>query len=153
MNIVMDTKTIDLVVETRRNAPELFDIGNAIPLGVVPKKMHAWTIRRENHGEPQHAFTNEIVDVPSLGPNDVLVLVMAAGVNYNGVWAALGQPFSVLDLHDDPYHITGSDAAGRASASEQAMKLKRVAVPKAAPSPWRGGEMSGRHRIPRCVNR
>ena len=108
----MDTKTIDFAVETRRNPPELFDIGSAIPLGVVPRKMHAWTIRRENHGEPQHAFTNEIVDVPSLGPDDVLILVMAAGVNYNGVWAALGQPFSVLDLHDDPYHITGSDAAG-----------------------------------------
>ncbi|WP_176015893.1 hypothetical protein [Burkholderia sp. BCC0398] len=83
MNIVMDTKTIDLVVETRRNPPELFDIGSAIPLGVVPKKMHAWTIRRENHGEPQHAFTNEIVDVPSLTTcrGHTAVVPMAAAVN------------------------------------------------------------------------
>ncbi|QYD73423.1 crotonyl-CoA carboxylase/reductase [Paraburkholderia edwinii] len=108
----MDTELLDIVVETRNNRPELFEIGQPIPLGVVPRKMHAWTIRRENHGEPQTAFTREIVDVPSIGANEVLVHVMAAGVNYNGVWAALGQPFSVLDLHDDPYHITGSDAAG-----------------------------------------
>ncbi|CAB3774247.1 crotonyl-CoA carboxylase/reductase [Paraburkholderia humisilvae] len=92
--------------------PYLFDIGDAIPLGVVPYRMHAWTIRRENHGEPVSAFSKEIVNVPAVGVDDVLVLVMAAGVNYNGVWAALGQPFSVLDLHCDPYHIAGSDASG-----------------------------------------
>ncbi len=37
---------------------------------------------------------------------------MAAGVNYNGVWAALGKPISTLDVHKHPYHIAGSDAAG-----------------------------------------
>ena len=105
----MDTELLDIVVEAKNDRPELFEIGKPIPLGVVPRKMHAWTIRRENHGEPQTAFTREIVDVPSIGANEVLVHVMAAGVNYNGVWAALGQPFSVLDLHDDPYHITGAD--------------------------------------------
>jgi crotonyl-CoA carboxylase/reductase len=42
----------------------------------------------------------------------VLVLVMAAGVNYNGVWAGLGQPISPFDGHGAPYHIAGSDAAG-----------------------------------------
>ena len=47
-----------------------------------------------------------------LDSHDVLVFVMAAGVNYNGVWAALGEPVSVLDVHKQPYHIAGSDAAG-----------------------------------------
>ncbi|WP_322092263.1 crotonyl-CoA carboxylase/reductase [Paraburkholderia bannensis] len=112
MDIDMDTEVLDVVAETHTGQPELFEIGRPVPLGVVPKTMHAWTIRRENHGEPQGAFTKEIVPVPSIGANEVLILVMAAGVNYNGVWAALGQPFSVLDLHGDPYHITGSDAAG-----------------------------------------
>jgi crotonyl-CoA carboxylase/reductase len=42
----------------------------------------------------------------------VLVLVMAAGVNYNGVWAGLGQPISPFDGHKQPYHIAGSDASG-----------------------------------------
>jgi crotonyl-CoA carboxylase/reductase len=42
----------------------------------------------------------------------VLVLVMAAGVNYNGVWAGLGEPISPFDVHKQPYHIAGSDASG-----------------------------------------
>jgi crotonyl-CoA carboxylase/reductase len=42
----------------------------------------------------------------------VLVLVMAAGVNYNGVWASLGVPISPFDVHKAPYHIAGSDASG-----------------------------------------
>ena len=54
----------------------------------------------------------EVVPTWELDSHDVLVLVMAAGVNYNGVWAALGQPISVLDAHKHPYHIAGSDAAG-----------------------------------------
>ncbi|HVE08785.1 MAG TPA: crotonyl-CoA carboxylase/reductase, partial [Paraburkholderia sp.] len=108
----METELLDVDVATTTDAPELFEIGRPIPLGLVPRKMHAWTIRRENHGEPLTAFTKEVVDVPAIGANEVLILVMAAGVNYNGVWAALGQPMSVLDLHDDPYHITGSDASG-----------------------------------------
>ena len=37
---------------------------------------------------------------------------MAAGVNYNGVWAGLGIPISPFDVHKAPYHIAGSDAAG-----------------------------------------
>ncbi|HCE24779.1 MAG TPA: crotonyl-CoA carboxylase/reductase, partial [Hyphomonas sp.] len=34
------------------------------------------------------------------------------GVNYNGVWAALGEPISPFDYHKQPYHIAGSDASG-----------------------------------------
>ena len=33
---------------------------------------------------------------------------MAAGVNYNGVWAGLGTPVSPIDSHKNPYHIAGS---------------------------------------------
>ena len=40
---------------------------------------------------------DDIMPVPLPGPKEVLVYVMAAGVNYNGVWAALGKPLSVLD--------------------------------------------------------
>ena len=35
-------------------------------------------------------------DSRSLAPHEVVVLVMAAGVNYNGIWAALGKPVSVF---------------------------------------------------------
>jgi crotonyl-CoA carboxylase/reductase len=36
------------------DAPEkdLYEIGEMPPLGYVPKKMYAWSIRRERHGEP-----------------------------------------------------------------------------------------------------
>jgi crotonyl-CoA carboxylase/reductase len=54
----------------------------------------------------------EVVPTWEIDSHEVLVLVMAAGVNFNGVWAALGTPISVLDAHKQPYHIAGSDAAG-----------------------------------------
>ncbi len=54
----------------------------------------------------------EVVPTWEIGDSDVLVLVMAAGVNYNGVWACLGEPVSVFDGHKAPYAILGSDAAG-----------------------------------------
>ncbi len=96
------------------DAPEkdLYEIGEIPPLGHVPKKMYAWTIRRERHGEPDQAMQVEVVDVPEIDSHEVLVFVMAAGVNYNGVWAALGTPISVFDVHKADYHIAGSDAAG-----------------------------------------
>lgn len=91
---------------------DLYEVTEMPPLGHVPKQMYAWTIRRERHGEPDKAMLQEVVDVPTVGDNDVLVLVMAAGVNYNGVWAGLGVPISPFDGHKAPYHIAGSDASG-----------------------------------------
>ncbi|MAQ45669.1 MAG: crotonyl-CoA carboxylase/reductase [Confluentimicrobium sp.] len=91
---------------------DLYEVGEMPPMGHVPKQMYAWTIRRERHGEPDQSFRTEIVDVPELGSSDVLVLVMAAGGNYNGVWAGLGVPISPFDVHKAEYHIAGSDASG-----------------------------------------
>ena len=95
-------------------APEkdLYEIGEMPPLGYVPKKMYAWSIRRERHGEPETAMQVEVVDTWELDSNEVLVLVMAAGVNYNGVWASLGVPISPFDVHKAPLHVAGSDASG-----------------------------------------
>ncbi|HIP24451.1 MAG TPA: crotonyl-CoA carboxylase/reductase, partial [Rhodobacteraceae bacterium] len=91
---------------------DLYNIGEIPPLGHVPKQMHAWAIRRERHGEPEKSFQLEVVDTPILDSHEVLILVMAAGVNYNGVWAGLGTPISPFDIHKQPYHIAGSDASG-----------------------------------------
>ncbi len=91
---------------------DLYEIGEIPPLGYVPKKMYAWAIRRERHGEPDKSFQVEIVDTPKLDSHEVLVFVLAAGVNYNGVWAGLGIPISPFDVHKADYHIAGSDAAG-----------------------------------------
>jgi crotonyl-CoA carboxylase/reductase len=91
---------------------DLYEMGEMPPLGHVPKQMYGWAIRRERHGEPDTAMLQEVLNVPEIDNYDVLVLVMASGVNYNGVWAALGVPISPFDSHKQPYHIAGSDASG-----------------------------------------
>src|SRR5213082_2715365 len=81
--------------------------------GELPKTMAAWVIREERFGEPKDAFQVEEIEVPEPGPFEVIVRVMAAGVNYNNVWAALGKPVSVFRYHpDEDHHIGGSDASG-----------------------------------------
>lgn len=91
---------------------DLYAVGEMPPLGHVPAQMYAWAIRRERHGDPDKAMLVEVVDTPEIDAHEVLVLVMAAGVNYNGVWAALGTPISPFDGHGEPFHIAGSDASG-----------------------------------------
>jgi crotonyl-CoA carboxylase/reductase len=103
-----------------RTVPELFELGEQPPLGVVPEKMYAQVIRQQRYGEPKDAFAREVVPVPAMGSNEVLVYVMAAGVNYNNVWAAMGFPVDVIRLHrqardagdTEGFHIGGSDASG-----------------------------------------
>jgi len=83
--------------------------------GELPDTMAAWVIRPEREGEPQTAFEVEEIEVPQPGPFEVIVRVMAAGVNFNNVWAALGKPVSVFGYGDHPewgHHIGGSDASG-----------------------------------------
>jgi crotonyl-CoA carboxylase/reductase len=83
--------------------------------GTLPETMAAWVIRQEREGEPTEAFQLEQVEVPEPGPLEVIVRVMAAGVNFNNVWAALGKPVSVFGYGDHPeygHHIGGSDASG-----------------------------------------
>src|SRR2546428_1647597 len=74
--------------------------------------MTAWVIRQDREGEPKDAFQIEEIEVPEPGAFEVIVRVMAAGVNFNNVWAALGQPVSVFRYHpEDDHHIGGSDAS------------------------------------------
>jgi crotonyl-CoA carboxylase/reductase len=58
--------------------------------GDLPETMAAWVIRQEREGEPKDAFQLEEIELPEPGAFEVIVRVMAAGVNYNNVWAALG---------------------------------------------------------------
>ncbi len=96
------------------HAPEkdLYEVGEMPPMGHVPKQMYAWAIRRDRHGDPDKAMLQEVVDTPVIDSHEVLVLVMAAGVNYNGVWAALGTPITPFDVHGAEFHVAGSDASG-----------------------------------------
>ncbi|MBE7411888.1 MAG: crotonyl-CoA carboxylase/reductase [Leptospiraceae bacterium] len=96
---------------------DIVPIGELPDSGVVPKKMHAQVIRPERFGEPTKAFQHEEIEVPEIKGDEVLVAVMAAGVNYNNVWAALGFPVDVIGARNkkgesEKFHIGGSDASG-----------------------------------------
>ena len=65
------------------------------------------------------------VPMPELAPDEVVVAVMAAAVNYNTVWSATFRPLSTFRFldqfakqggwagrHGQDYHVIGSDAAG-----------------------------------------
>jgi crotonyl-CoA carboxylase/reductase len=74
--------------------------------------MQAWVIRPDRLGDPVDAMRLEDIAVPEPGPGEVLVRVMAAGVNYNGVWASMGLPVSIFRYTGYDFHIAGSDASG-----------------------------------------
>ncbi len=88
------------------------ELGTVPEAGTLPDLMQAIVIRKEREGDPEQSMQVEEVPLPELGPDEVLLLVMAAGVNFNGVWAAAGKPISVFRMHKEPYHIAGSDASG-----------------------------------------
>ena len=97
---------------------EIYEIGELPPIGHVPKHMYAQLIRKDRFGEPTRAFKVEKIHVPEIKPDEVLVYVMAAGINVNNVWAALASPLDVIAARQkakyDPsdFHIGGSDASG-----------------------------------------
>jgi crotonyl-CoA carboxylase/reductase len=75
---------------------EIYDLGDMPPLGEVPPKMHAFAVRQDRFGEPTKSWKREEINTPSIGPKDVLIYVMATGINYNNVWAGLGYPVDVI---------------------------------------------------------
>ncbi len=96
---------------------EICDLGQRPPLGEVPEKMHAMVVRQDRFGEPESAFRREVIPIPEIGPLDVLVYVMASGINYNNVWAALGEPLDVIAERQrkgepEDFHAGGSDCSG-----------------------------------------
>ena len=100
----------------------------------VPDRMRAAHLRRsdvdlfggeEEDRDVRRSLRVGEVPVPELAPDEVLVAVMASGINFNTVWSAMFQPvptFAFLDRygrqdrwaarHDQPYHVIGSDASG-----------------------------------------
>jgi crotonyl-CoA carboxylase/reductase len=100
------------------SAKEIYEIGEVPPIGTVPKSMYAQVIRQDRFGPPTKGFAIEKIPVPSIKPDECLVFVMAAGINYNNVWASLGTPVDVIaarqkaKLDDSDFHIGGSDASG-----------------------------------------
>jgi len=96
---------------------KLCDLGERPPLGEVPEQMHAFVVRPERYGEPRDAFRHEVIPTPAPAPEEVLVYVMASGINYNNVWAALGYPLDVVAERQrrgepEDFHAGGSDCSG-----------------------------------------
>ena len=92
---------------------DLYEIGEIPPLGsCAGEDVCLGHPPRAPRPAGEVAMQLEVVPTWTIGDDEVLVFVMAAGVNYNGVWAALGEPISPFDVHKGPYHIAGSDASG-----------------------------------------
>ena len=121
---------------------DVYGIGQLPPLGEVPPRMHAMLVRPERFGEPSDAIRDEVIDVPELGPRDVLVATMAAGVNFNNVWAARGVPIDVTKGQarwGEPtdFHIVGSDASGIVYAAGSEVTSVEVGDPVVVhPGQW-----------------
>ena len=125
---------------------DVVEIGNLPPLGVVPTAMHAYVVRPDHYGDPATAFRHEVMPTPAIGPDEVLVAVMAAGVNYNNVWAARGYPVDQVALRQkrgepETFHIGGSDAAGIVYAVGEAVQDWSVGDEVVVhPGVWDGGD-------------
>ena len=96
---------------------ESVDLGSVPELGVIPSRMIAQVVRADRFGDPATAFRIETIEPPEAREGEVVIAVMAAGINYNNVWAARGVPVDVIEARKregEPYdfHIGGSDASG-----------------------------------------
>ncbi len=92
-------------------------LGEKPPLGEVPERMHVFCVRQDRFGAPRDAWQREIIDVPEIAEDEVLVYNMATGINYNNVWAALGYPIDVIAVRQkqgepEDFHAGGSDCSG-----------------------------------------
>jgi crotonyl-CoA carboxylase/reductase len=96
---------------------ETHALGELPPLGQIPQRMLAQVVRQDRFGDPRTAFQIEEINTPKPGPGEVLIAVMAAGVNFNNVWAARGMPVDVIAQRQragkpEDFHVGGSDASG-----------------------------------------
>ena len=101
----------------------------------LPESMRAAVVRADevdmfdgvdsSDKDPRKSLHVDEVDLPPLGPNEVLIAPMASALNFNTVWTSIFEPMSTFGFlkrfgregelgarHDLPYHIVGSDAAG-----------------------------------------
>jgi crotonyl-CoA reductase len=109
-----------------------FDAVGELPL---PTSIKAAVVRKDEQEmfadmahedkDPRKSIHVDEVALPPIGPNEVLVGVMASAINYNTVWTSIFEPvptFAFLERfgkeselgarHDLDYHIVGSDGSG-----------------------------------------
>jgi crotonyl-CoA reductase len=101
----------------------------------VPESYRGVTVHKDEVGlfeglassekDPRRSLHLDDVAVPTVGPGEALIAVMASAINYNTVWSSIFEPvptFSFLERygrvsplsrrHDLPYHVLGSDLSG-----------------------------------------
>ena len=121
---------------------EIYDLGVLPPRGVVPPKMHAFVVRQNRFGQPRDAWKREIISTPQIRDDEVLIYVMATGINYNNVWAALGRPVDVIAERQkslkevEDFHAGGSDCAGIIWAAGKDVKNVKVGDEVVVHSGW-----------------
>src|SRR3990167_2379090 len=104
-----------MLVETLE---KIYSLEALPPIGIVPEFMSAQVIRKERYGKPEDAYQIEKIKIPELKDNEILIAVMAAGVNYNSVWASYGYPLDIIGNRQrtgegkEDFHIAGSDCSG-----------------------------------------
>jgi crotonyl-CoA reductase len=109
--------------------------GNDVAALELPEAVTAAFVRKDEQEmfdgmdsaakDPRKSLHVDEVPLPPLGPNEVLVAVMASAVNFNTVWTSIFEPlptFKFLERfaregelgarHDLDYHVVGSDASG-----------------------------------------
>ncbi len=124
-----ELKDIVELIEADKSTAEDF-INTKIPesmAGVMVRRCDIDIFNGKSFAEkdPRESLKIEEVPIPELGPNEVLVAVMAGSINYNNVWTSLFEPapgftylaeFSRMNKfnahHNQDFHIIGSDAAG-----------------------------------------
>ncbi len=120
---------------------DLYELGDKPPLGEVPARMHAYLVRQNRFGQPRDAWKREVIPTPTIGPDEVLIYVMASGINYNNVWAALGQPLDVIAERQklgepEDFHAGGSDCSGIVWATGKDVKNVKVGDEVIVHSGW-----------------
>jgi len=121
---------------------DLVDLGQRPPLGVVPKNMHAFAVRQNRFGQPKDAWKREVLPIPPIKDDEVLVYVMATGINFNNVWAALGTPVDVIAERQkslgekEDFHAGGSDCSGIVWAVGKGVKNVKVGDAVIVHSGW-----------------
>ena len=110
--------------------PELVARGELLPLGApffpgvtpVPRWQIGFGVERDpetgapRFGPPRDSEVELLFPVPTPGPNEAVVYVLASEVNFNDIWALTGIPVSAFDNHEEDIQITGSGGVALVAA-------------------------------------
>ena len=128
---------------TPEHVPALVAAGTLLPVGSpffpgltpIPEWQYGHAVVKDPatganaHGLPRDAEREILVPVPTPGPNEAVVYVLASEVNFNDIWAITGIPVSPFENHDLDYQVTGSGGVGLvASLGAEAKREGRLKV-------------------------